>query len=56
MIHWTFTFLILAVFAGVLGFSQWAGGAADIAQILTFLFMFLSVASLVNQELHRKDL
>ncbi len=55
MLNWTFTFLILAVFAGVLGFSNWAGAAADIAQVLTFLFMFLSVVSLVSQELHRKD-
>ena len=54
--NWTFTFLILALFAGVLGFSRWAGGAAFIAQILTYLFMMLSMVFLISQELHRKDL
>ena len=54
--NWTFTFLILALFAGVLGFSNWAGGAAFIAQVLTYLFMMLSMVFLISQEFHRKDL
>lgn len=54
--NWTFTFLILALFAGVLGFSNWAGGAAFIAQVLTFSFMILSMVFLISQEFRRKDL
>ena len=54
--NWTFTFLILALFAGVLGFSNWAGGAAFIAQVLTYLFMMLSMVFLISQEFRRKDL
>jgi len=47
MLSWTFSFLILAIIAGVLGFTTIAGAAIEIAKILFFVFLVLFVISLV---------
>jgi len=47
MLHWAVVFLIVALFAAVLGFGGIAGTAAEIAKILFFLFLVLFVVSLV---------
>ena len=38
MLGWTFMFLLIAIVAGVLGFTSVAGAAAGIAQILFVIF------------------
>lgn len=55
MLTWTFIFLILAVIAGVLGFSGFVGSVGVIAQVLAGLFLVLSIGSLIDQQLHRKN-
>ncbi|MES2440254.1 MAG: DUF1328 domain-containing protein [Verrucomicrobiota bacterium] len=50
MINWTFIFLILALVAGVLGFTSLAGAVGGIAQILCILFICLSGVYLISQE------
>jgi uncharacterized membrane protein YtjA (UPF0391 family) len=39
MLRWSFAFLIIALIAAVLGFTNIAAGAADIARILFFIFL-----------------
>jgi uncharacterized membrane protein YtjA (UPF0391 family) len=56
MLNWTFTFLLLSLVVGVLWFSGVAGSVVVIAQILTGIFMTLSIGSLVNQERQRRNL
>jgi len=46
MLRWSITFLIIAIIAAVLGFGGIAEGAADIAQILFYIFLVLFVISL----------
>ena len=41
MLFWSFIFLLLALIAGVLGFSSLAGATAVVAQILCGVFMIL---------------
>ncbi len=41
MIAWTLTFLLLAVFAAVFGFSGLAGTAAGILKLLFWMFLVL---------------
>ncbi|MGA2248097.1 MAG: DUF1328 family protein [Verrucomicrobiota bacterium] len=48
MLGWTVTFLIIALVAGLLGFTAIAGAAAGIAQVLFFIFLVLFLASLVG--------
>ena len=55
MLHWTVTFLILALVAAVLGFSSLAGGAAAIGQALFFIFLFLLVVSALTRILRDHD-
>lgn len=45
MLSWALTFFILAIIAGVLGFTSIAGAAASIAQILFVVFIILFIAS-----------
>lgn len=45
MLHWTLTFLFLAVVAGVFGFGSLSGVAAMIAQVLSSVFMVLLIAA-----------
>jgi uncharacterized membrane protein YtjA (UPF0391 family) len=54
MLNWTLTFSILAVIAGVLGYSSLAGSAAGISQTLFALFLGLMIVSLLNEERRRR--
>jgi uncharacterized membrane protein YtjA (UPF0391 family) len=47
MLGWALTFLLVALIAGVLGFTTVAGAAMGIAKILFFVFLVLFVVSLV---------
>ena len=47
MLGWALTFLVVALIAGVLGFTPVAGAAMGIAKILFFVFLVLFVVSLV---------
>lgn len=47
MVRMAITFAILALVAGVLGFGNLAGGFADIAKILLFVFLVLAVISFI---------
>ncbi len=47
MLGWALTFLVVALIAGVLGFTTVAGAAISIAKILFFVFLVLFVVSLV---------
>jgi uncharacterized membrane protein YtjA (UPF0391 family) len=47
MLGWALTFLVIALIAGVLGFTSVAGTAMGIAKILFFVFLVLFVVSLV---------
>ncbi len=51
MLNWTLTFLILALVAGLLGFTSLAGTAAVIAQTLFFIFLLLLFISALNNAL-----
>ena len=54
MHNWTFTFSILALIAGVLGFTSLAGSAAGISQTLFALFLGLSIISLISEGRRRR--
>ncbi len=41
MFFWSFIFLVLALIAGVLGFSSLAGATAVVAQVLCGVFLIL---------------
>jgi uncharacterized membrane protein YtjA (UPF0391 family) len=47
MLGWALTFLVVALIAGVLGFTTVAGTAMGIAKILFFVFLVLFVVSLI---------
>ena len=47
MLGWALTFLVVALIAGVLGFTSIAGASMAIAKILFFVFLVLFVVSLV---------
>ncbi|MFN3512852.1 MAG: DUF1328 domain-containing protein [Phenylobacterium sp.] len=47
MLGWALTFLVVALIAGLLGFTSIAGAAMGIAKILFFVFLVLFVVSLV---------
>ncbi|MEO5916790.1 MAG: DUF1328 domain-containing protein [Luteolibacter sp.] len=51
MLNWTLTFLVLALIAGLLGFTSIAGAAASIAQILFFAFVILLLVSALSSAL-----
>ena len=49
MLQWAFTFLVLALIAGVLGFGGLAVLSADIARLLFFIFIILfGIAVIAN--------
>jgi uncharacterized membrane protein YtjA (UPF0391 family) len=48
MLHWTITFLILALVAGLLGFTGMAGASYQIAQVLFFVFLVMLVISFLK--------
>ena len=39
MLKWSFVFLVIAIIAGILGFTGIEEGAASIAKILFFIFI-----------------
>lgn len=47
MLGWALTFLVVALIAGVLGFTTIAGTAMAIAKIVFFVFLVLFLVSLV---------
>lgn len=47
MLGWALTFLVVALIAGVLGFTTIAGAAMGIAKIVFFVFLILFAASVV---------
>lgn len=47
MLSWALVFLVVALIAGVLGFTSIAGAAVGIAKILFFVFLVLFVVSAI---------
>lgn len=47
MLYYAVMFLVVALIAGVLGFTGIAAGAVEIAKILFFIFLVLFAVSLV---------
>lgn len=43
MLRWTLIFLVIALVAGILGFTNIAEGAATIAQVIFFIFLALVI-------------
>jgi uncharacterized membrane protein YtjA (UPF0391 family) len=47
MLGWALTFLVVALIAGVLGFTTIAGTAIGVAKILFYVFLVLFLVSVV---------
>lgn len=47
LLRWALIFLVVALIAAVLGFGGIAGGAADFARVLFYLFLAVFVVSLI---------
>jgi len=47
MLNYAITFFVIAIIAALLGFTTIAGSAIEIAKILFFVFLILSVALFV---------
>jgi uncharacterized membrane protein YtjA (UPF0391 family) len=47
MLGWALTFLVIALIAGLLGFTSIAGTAIGLAKILFFIFLVLFLVSAV---------
>jgi len=47
MLGWALTFLVVALIAGLLGFTTIAGAAMGIAKILFYVFLVLFLVSIV---------
>ena len=47
MLNWAISFFVIAIIAAVLGFTNIAGSAIDIAKILFFVFLILAVVSFI---------
>lgn len=47
MLRWVIIFFIIAIIAGLLGFTNLSGDLAYIAKILFFIFLLLLVLSLI---------
>ena len=54
MLHWTITFLILALVAGLLGFTTIAGASFGIAKVLFVVFLVLLLVSFFSNALRGK--
>jgi uncharacterized membrane protein YtjA (UPF0391 family) len=54
MLRYAVVFLIVALVAGLLGFTGIAAGAVQIAKVLFFVFLLLFVASLILGLMRRK--
>ena len=53
MLFWALVFLVLALVAGILGFTTIAGAAAGIAKVIFFLFLVVFLASLITGIFYR---
>jgi uncharacterized membrane protein YtjA (UPF0391 family) len=47
MLKWAAIFLIIAIVAGIFGFTDIASGAATIAKVLFFIFLILFIGVLL---------
>ncbi|MES2579017.1 MAG: DUF1328 domain-containing protein [Pseudomonadota bacterium] len=47
MLHYTVVFFIIAIIAAVFGFGGIAAGATEIAKILFFVFLIVTVISFI---------
>lgn len=47
MLRWALTFLVLALIAGLLGFTGIAGDAMYIARVLFYIFIVVFLVSLI---------
>src|SRR5262245_65803808 len=47
MLYWAFVFLVIALFAGLLGFTTIAGASIAIAKVLAGLFLLVFVVLLI---------
>lgn len=47
MLHYTVIFLMIAIIAAVFGFGGIAAGATEIAKVLFFVFIILTIISLI---------
>ena len=47
MLGWALTFLVVALIAGLLGFTTVAGAAIEIAKVIFIVFLVLFLVSLV---------
>ena len=54
MLHYAAVFFVIALVAGLLGFTGIAAGAVEIAKILFFVFVVLFLASAIVGLLRRK--
>lgn len=54
MLYYTLVFLVVALIAGLLGFTGIAAGAVEISRILFFIFILLFIGSLFMGLLRRK--
>ena len=56
MLGWALTFLVVALIAGVLGFTTIAGTAIGVAKILFYVFLVLFLISLVMNFLRGRSI
>jgi uncharacterized membrane protein YtjA (UPF0391 family) len=56
MLYWTMVFLVIALIAGVLGFTGVYMAAAGVAKILFFLFLVLFLVSLITGGISRRGI
>ena len=50
MLYWALVFLVVAIIAGVLGFTTLMGTAAWIAKILLIVFLILALISFIKRK------
>lgn len=50
MLHYTVIFFVIALIAAVLGFGGIAAGATEIAKILFFVFLVLTIISFLKSK------
>jgi uncharacterized membrane protein YtjA (UPF0391 family) len=53
MLHWAAVFFIIAIVAGILGFTGVALATGEIAKILFFIFLVLFALSIITSLLRR---
>jgi uncharacterized membrane protein YtjA (UPF0391 family) len=56
MLFWAVIFLLVAILAGVLGFTEIAGAAAVMAQILFFIFLAICIVMFIMAIFLKKKL